>query len=497
MTATIEPRQLSCWVEGFEEYLADCPSPTPFKKWTAISCVAAALQRKVLLRDCLDQQMLMLFPNLFTLLVGPSGVGKTVPMNHGRAFLGEAERIRVAPTRATWERMSEILKESAWQEEGMSVQRLKGLRKQIIPNYTHSSISIFSGEFMVFLGRGDDQLCNNLVQWYDAEDVWDYQTKSCGRDYVLNVWVNLLGATTPKALVKSLPEVVLDHGLGARILFVYSNDNQTTQTVAEYGEEHQKLERMLVHDLNCATALRGAFTVTPELEERYMYWLNNEADQDPWLENIDNIIDGYKSRRHVHLKKLMMILHASKSNTMELELEDFDKALALLIETELETPRSFFSSDPENLGDLTAELVNYVVRKLDRTKESAVLKSELTRVFMGRAKTWNNLNQTFELAMRGGLLLQKTLPRGESCLATGCAEISILPENAPARRCAEMTGFATVFDRRSKDHHSLEQAIPARMPAESLFEIPERNRYRFFLVGDREERRRITHASCN
>ncbi len=42
-----EGRKLNDWIDGFMQYTENSEPPLLFRKWTAISCMAAALQRKV------------------------------------------------------------------------------------------------------------------------------------------------------------------------------------------------------------------------------------------------------------------------------------------------------------------------------------------------------------------------------------------------------------------------------------------------------------------
>src|SRR5258708_7370487 len=66
-------RKLSSWVAGFLELTDGIQSPEIFRKWSAITAIAGALEQKIWIRS----QGEILYPNLYTFLVGPSGSGKT------------------------------------------------------------------------------------------------------------------------------------------------------------------------------------------------------------------------------------------------------------------------------------------------------------------------------------------------------------------------------------------------------------------------------------
>ena len=72
-------RKLGSWIEAFLEYTEILPSPPLLRKWAAISYVAAAMERKMWVRTMGAD----LYPNLYTFLVGPPGVGKGVALHAG------------------------------------------------------------------------------------------------------------------------------------------------------------------------------------------------------------------------------------------------------------------------------------------------------------------------------------------------------------------------------------------------------------------------------
>ena len=88
------PRKLSSFVSAFIQYTANTGSPTLFRKWTAISLVAAALERKVWIRTSKG----ILYPNIFAVLAGPAGIGKTVAAGEIPALMEVLEEHHLAPT---------------------------------------------------------------------------------------------------------------------------------------------------------------------------------------------------------------------------------------------------------------------------------------------------------------------------------------------------------------------------------------------------------------
>ena len=60
------------WISDFMEYTQGSPTPEIFRLWSAITAVSGALERRVWIETAQSK----LYPNLFTLLVAPPGIGK-------------------------------------------------------------------------------------------------------------------------------------------------------------------------------------------------------------------------------------------------------------------------------------------------------------------------------------------------------------------------------------------------------------------------------------
>jgi hypothetical protein len=97
----LQPRKNRCWITSFVEATDHLDSPQLFRKWAAINALSAALERKVFLRV----QHRQLFANLYTLLVGPPGVGKTTAIEFARAVF-DLSRLQLAPPKVTRESLS-------------------------------------------------------------------------------------------------------------------------------------------------------------------------------------------------------------------------------------------------------------------------------------------------------------------------------------------------------------------------------------------------------
>jgi hypothetical protein len=300
------------------EYVDNTEPPLLYKKWCGISALCAAMERKVYIKWQLGEKI---YPNMYIIIVGPSGARKSTAMSPAIRLLKSLDNINVTPESATKEAIVRMMHEKAQNiidENGES---------------KHSSITIFHPELVVFLGQKTNnwELISWLNQWYDCEDSWSYVTKGAGSDHVNGVWVNLMGATTPEYLVTAFPADAIGGGFSSRIVFVYGDTRHRVVPNPVYTEREQELQQLLEVDLANINVLTGEFEITDGYMEHYTEWYIEQSNKPKFA---DKNFSGYEARRSLHLRKLTMALSISKSSNMLLTEEDFIEGIEMMNEVE-------------------------------------------------------------------------------------------------------------------------------------------------------------------
>lgn len=333
-----------------------------YKAWVGVSVIAAALRRKCKLQ----LGTLTFYPNMYIVLVGPSGkCRKGTAMGPGEDLLTDLG-IKVASTSITREALIHQLKTSS--------------DTSITPDgqmAMHSSLTIFSKELTVFLGYNNQQLMADLTDWYDCASKWEYRTKNMGTDDISGVWVNLIGATTPDLLQTTLPRDAIGGGLTSRIIFVYADKKDHTEPFPIMTPQEMEMGRLLRIDLENISMLQGEFTVTEGFIEKWVEWYTEVDNSPPPFE--DHRFSGYFERRPTHMYKLCMILNASRTDDMCIDVIDFDRALNLLLNTEKMMPYTF-----SGLGKSPhSDTLNRVLHVIGNKKKISV--AELQAMFWADA----------------------------------------------------------------------------------------------------------------
>ena len=316
-------RILKDWIEAFIYAFERKESPTIFKKWTAISVIAAALQRKVYL-----EWEKRVFPNFYIVLVGTPATRKNTIIEPGESLLRKLG-ITLTADKITCEALIIELKEA-----------LAVIPGQIEDFKEHSSLTAICKELSIFLRHDDLTFTSALSAWFDSPDVWDYKTKTQGKDNLVYVFFNLLGATTPQLIKNSFSMDTVGGGLTSRFIFVYGREKSCLDPLPMLGDQRRELKEHLLHDLGIINTLVGEFAPTQQYLDLYEEWYVKQVEV-PALK--DPIFEYYNERRSVHVRKLSMITSAARSNSLILTAADFLDARGLLEECEMDMPKVFGS----------------------------------------------------------------------------------------------------------------------------------------------------------
>lgn len=306
-------RALDDWIDAYMRYTELTDPPASYRKWVAIGTIAAALQRKCFGRWTGGG---VLYPNMYIILLGPSATRKSVAMNTARRLL-EAAKVKISSNATTLQAM------------------IVAMQRAYTPPITdnplalgHSSLTIFSGEFTVFLGYGDREMLAHLCDFYDCEGAsWIRETRMHGVEEIIGHWLNIVGATTPASLHESLPPDAIHGGFTSRVIFVCARNKGQYRSPFEEIEMAKEVEHKLIHDLEVMTTLYGEFKMSDAFRSTFEAFAYAEDSKRRFR---DKRFAAYEGRRMAHIYKLCMIMNASRTNNMLLEPCDLERAVTTL-----------------------------------------------------------------------------------------------------------------------------------------------------------------------
>lgn len=366
-------RALEDWLSAYIKFTERSEPPLAYHTWIAISMVAGALQRRSFLQWGFER----IYPNMYVVLVGPSGrARKGLALSIGKDIMSEVSGVVMTSENATREALIRAMKGAI-----TNVQMPDG---QIL---FHCSITCFSEELSVFLGQSDIKFLASLTDWYDSKDSWTYETKGTGKDHLQGLCFNLLGATAPEWLQSMLPQEAIGGGFTSRVIFVVEEHKKHTVPKHVLTPEEVKIRAALITDLNRINNISGPFSFDPAGEEAYVSWYeaHDAAISKGNYPVEDARFAGYSERRATHIRKLMMVMSASRGDSRILTVQDFERSNKILKSTELKMSRTFGGLGRAKYSDSTEKIMDYirnvgiasrkdVMRKFYRDVDGATMK---------------------------------------------------------------------------------------------------------------------------
>jgi Protein of unknown function (DUF3987) len=345
-------RKLHNWIDSYLEF-TDASEPAQlFRKGCGLSVVASVLQRKC----WIPFRRATLYPNLYIILVGGTGVRK------GTAF-GQAQRFVNTPE------LGIKLAVDSTSKVQLIKDFVQSLEMTLLDDGTqsfHSSLTIHCPELTVFLGYQNLDLLTALIDWYDSnKNPWVYRTGNAGNQEITGVWANILGASTPDLLRAALPLVSIGGGLIGRMLLLFSPGREKKIFNDLPTKEEDTLEQILKEDLRDMSQMRGAFRFTPEFLDMSTEFYANFEEEEACK---DHRFEGYFNRKVATLYKLSMLFSACRDNTMSVTEEDFKRSTDFLEEVEKMMYYALQGIGRNALADITTR----VMMEIGRTNGSTI-----------------------------------------------------------------------------------------------------------------------------
>lgn len=352
-------------LEVYKAYTDDTESPQIFHLWSMITGVSAALGR----RCYLPFGTAPLYPNLYTLLVGPPATRKSTAMKIIKRRLVNATRVRIAPSDTGGKRQGiiaamagrdELEEELADQMQAALLQTGDNLledigslklntRTLILEDDKHCML-VAASEFTTFAGSGNGETLTFLQEMYDGED-YPYQLKNetiTLREPLLTI----LGCTTATQIATCLPAEAIGQGFMSRVILVYASRKR--KNIAFPDELDPDLEKhidlMLKH---IESSLQGPFVFGKNTKDflKQQYEINADIT--------DHRFVHYIERRFTHVLKVCMSLCAMEGG-MEIKEQHAIDAIKLLQFTEIQMPEALGEFGMSPLAKAKQKLMDFV-----------------------------------------------------------------------------------------------------------------------------------------
>lgn len=225
--------------------------------------------------------------------------------------------------------------------------------------------------------KHNENLLQKITDLYSCKDKDDATTKGDGKQELQDVYVTLLGATTPEAVESILPEAVVSDGFLSRVNIVNGlkiiRKWSVPYEVVEDGINHLKKRLAWI-----ASHKMGPFNLSPEALNAHE--VTNRKLMD-WCEKTNPKEANIKSRMDLHVLKLAMLIRASYyDDTTTVTLDDYKLAHAIVEDSYKDAFEVVASVGSTVDAKQTAQLAKY----LEYKGQQGVERQELLRRFSSK-----------------------------------------------------------------------------------------------------------------
>jgi hypothetical protein len=364
-------RRRGNWIDAYINETERLSAPLINRKWAAITAISGAMERKLWTISRGEP----IFPNLFTVIVGPPGVGKTVAISLVEDLWRDLKLVHVAKSQLTRASMMDQLAKA----------ERKGVHEHNHEPYSFHSLLVISKDLQTLLPKYEADFMGMLQELYDCKSISEQKRTREIEHNIPNPHLVILGATTTSYLTGLFAEEAWEQGLAARVIFIYSDE-------ILYGDiftEHKSMAADLLHDLSIINDLSGPMIWDEDVKKAYTTWYKSGMPPRP---NHPKLIH-YNTRRNIQVMKLAMIASIAESNDKIVRMHHYIQALNWLLEAEHLMPEIFKNAQG---GDhkCMEECWHYALRTFLDGNKRPLMKS-LVKGFLSRRTSIMNVDRLY------------------------------------------------------------------------------------------------------
>jgi len=261
--------------------------PDVYHAWACIALIAAAVGDNVWYSKFRHTK---LTPNMYTILVGPSGSGKDMAIGIALSYLKKLPIVKLYAGKATAPYIIDFMARSA---DGK-------------PPIGHSRMFLVTPELAMSVGSGNmaDEFVKLTTALYTGADYPITEgTRTSGTHTIISPCLNFLGGTTEDWMMRALTRDAIEGGFFARVAAVkgdYDFHNRVLDPI--YPPDYEDVVDHLHRRITLLTKIKAEFHMAPDAKRIEEQWyMSREVPQD------DSLIPSWM-RQHAMILKLAMVL---------------------------------------------------------------------------------------------------------------------------------------------------------------------------------------------
>lgn len=322
-----------------------------FYVWTAYASISAAIGRRV----WLPRPPNVFYPNIYVLLVGNAGEGKSQALGKMRWVIAQAGDIRTSHSVETPEGFIRYIAGNPTKDPPIPSECMEVMKwPDGVLRETHT-IMITANEFINFIKTNMESWASFLNDVYD-QDVYNYRTKGSGTDIIMGPYITLCGAI-PTDVSKKLQDMdIINTGFGRRTLMQHG-DRKFNDPVPRppFNESHLAARTRCVEFLRKLKKLHGPFTETPEAAELYDSWYCDHSRT--LAKRSTHATRGWFASKPMQVSKIAMLTCLSEAEDLIITPQHYQMSLDYLEVLEQGLPKVFGGMGRNDLGPIAMKVI--------------------------------------------------------------------------------------------------------------------------------------------
>lgn len=325
-------------------------TPPLFRLWAGITCISGALERRVWAKTGPG----VVYPNLYTLLVAPPGVGK---------FVIETVRELWQDSQEPGTRLPAFHVASDSVTNASMMDELNKSKDIMIvpagPPLIFHSLLIASEEFQVLLPGYDNQFIASLNSIYNNKSL-HREARRTGSVKELNIEnpnLTILAGAQPSYFASTFPDEAWSTGFCRRIIMIFSSESPLRSVFFSPGDM-LGLRAQLLKRLGTMSAMYGPMLWEQAAVKCLDDWHLAEGPPRPSHSKLTH----YNRSRTVFVIKLAIISAISRHGQMRIDHFDIERAMEWLIEAEKLMPDIFREMIGKSDRQIMEELHLYMTK---------------------------------------------------------------------------------------------------------------------------------------
>ena len=334
-------------------------APTRFYYWSTLSTVSAVLKDRVWF-DMAGNYIL--YPNIYVLLYGPSGVRKGPPIALAEELVTKVNNTRVIDGRASIEAVIKELGTGTTEPGKILVKDSCGF---LVASELSSSII------------GNNSAMDIMTNLYDRqynEKEWRYRLKVGESARLMKPTITWLAGTNEALFRDFIPEKNIHGGLIGRMFLITETQKQRSNSLMFRTVAPDKPK--LVEQLRKVSQIQGEFSMADDVRHAVDTWYN-KFDSDKAHTYNDNT--GFVSRVGDFVIKIAMIISCARRGDKQILIDDVLEATTNILPLIAPTQRVVNSTKKtdESMVRKRGMVLRYLVKHPEHKEERSRLLQNL------------------------------------------------------------------------------------------------------------------------